>query len=51
MMTAAALLASQPEPSPAEIAQAMDGNLCRCGTYGRIRTAVQRAVELSRQAR
>jgi isoquinoline 1-oxidoreductase alpha subunit len=51
MMTAAALLASQPEPSPAEIAQAMDGNLCRCGTYVRIRTAVQRAVELSRQAR
>lgn len=50
MMTAAALLASQPDPSPAEIAQAMDGNLCRCGTYVRIRAAVQRAVELSRQA-
>jgi isoquinoline 1-oxidoreductase subunit alpha len=50
MMTAAALLSSQPDPGPAEIAQAMDGNLCRCGTYVRIRAAVQRAVELSRQA-
>ncbi len=44
IMTAAAFLARQPRPSDAEIEQAMDGNLCRCGTYERIRRAVRRAA-------
>ncbi len=43
IMTAAALLASNPHPSEAEIGTAMAGNLCRCGTYQRIRQALQRA--------
>jgi len=49
MMSAIALLERTPEPNDAEIAQAMNGNLCRCGTYPRVRRAVQRAVELSRK--
>jgi len=44
IMTAAALLRSNPHPSGAEIETAMQGNLCRCGTYQRIRRAVQRAA-------
>ena len=44
IMSAAALLAHRPRPSDAEIEQAMDGNLCRCGTYERIRRAVRRAA-------
>ena len=44
IMAAAAFLARQPRPSDAEIEQAMDGNLCRCGTYERIRRAVRRAA-------
>jgi isoquinoline 1-oxidoreductase alpha subunit len=43
IMTAAALLAQKPRPSEAEVAAAMAGNLCRCGTYARIRRAVLRA--------
>jgi isoquinoline 1-oxidoreductase alpha subunit len=43
IMTAAALLASSPKPTDAEIDQSMAGNLCRCGTYTRIRAAVKRA--------
>ncbi len=43
-MTAAALLAKKPDASDAEIDQAMAGNLCRCGTYGRIRKAVRIAA-------
>jgi isoquinoline 1-oxidoreductase alpha subunit len=43
IMTAAALLAARPHPSEAEIVAAMNGNLCRCGTYDRIRRAVRRA--------
>ncbi len=46
IMTATALLARSPNPSDAEIKQAMNGNICRCGMYGRIRKAVHRAVEL-----
>jgi isoquinoline 1-oxidoreductase alpha subunit len=46
MMTAAALLAQNPTPTPAEIVTAMDNNYCRCGTYARIRQAVARAAEL-----
>ncbi|MVT55205.1 2Fe-2S iron-sulfur cluster binding domain-containing protein [Bradyrhizobium yuanmingense] len=46
MMTAAALLFKTPDPSDAEIAEAMDGNLCRCGTYTRIRSAVKTAAQM-----
>jgi len=44
IMAAAALLAKTPQPSDDQITQAMSGNLCRCGTYDRIRRAIQRAV-------
>ena len=43
IMTAAAFLASNPAPSDSEIDTAMSGNLCRCGTYPRIREAVKAA--------
>lgn len=45
IMQAAALLAENPAPSLAEIDEAMSGNLCRCGTYPRIRAAVQDAAK------
>jgi isoquinoline 1-oxidoreductase alpha subunit len=45
IMTAAALLAENPNPSDEEIDAAMAGNLCRCGTYQRIRRAIHRVVE------
>src|SRR5262249_14191316 len=48
IMTAAALLKAKPKPSDADIDAAMAGNLCRCGTYQRIRAAVRRASELAR---
>jgi isoquinoline 1-oxidoreductase alpha subunit len=44
-MTAAALLAKNPNPSDDDIDAAMAGNLCRCGTYQRIRRAIHRVVE------
>jgi isoquinoline 1-oxidoreductase alpha subunit len=44
IMQAAALLAETPEPTDAQIDEAMSGNLCRCGTYPRIRAAVQDAA-------
>jgi isoquinoline 1-oxidoreductase subunit alpha len=47
MMSAAALLAKNPKPSDKDIDAAMNGNLCRCGTYIRIRAAVHRAAELA----
>ena len=47
IMTAAALLADKPDPSDADIDTALTGNICRCGTYQRIRDAVHRAAELS----
>ena len=47
IMAAAALLAARPKPSDADIDNAMSGNLCRCGTYLRIRAAVKRAAELA----
>jgi isoquinoline 1-oxidoreductase alpha subunit len=43
VMTAAALLNKNPSPSDAQIEQSMAGNLCRCGTYGRIRDAIKKA--------
>ena len=46
IMSAAALLAVKPDPSDAEIDAAMAGNLCRCGTYPRIRKAIHRAAQL-----
>jgi isoquinoline 1-oxidoreductase subunit alpha len=49
IMNAAAFLAQKPDPSEQEIIQAMTGNLCRCGTYQRIRHAVQRAVQIKTQ--
>ncbi len=47
MMSAAALLAKTPRPTDAQIDTAMTGNLCRCGTYLRIRSAVHKAAELA----
>lgn len=47
IMSAASLLKRNPTPSDADIDQAMAGNLCRCGTYVRIRTAVKRAAKLA----
>jgi aerobic-type carbon monoxide dehydrogenase small subunit (CoxS/CutS family) len=44
IMSAAALLAKTPQPSDAQITAAMNGNLCRCGTYERIRKAIHRAA-------
>ena len=44
IMSATALLAKNPKPSDADIDAAMDGNLCRCGTYQRIREAVKSAA-------
>ncbi len=44
VMTAAALLTKNPKPTDGEIVEAMKGNLCRCGTYGRIQAAVREAA-------
>ena len=44
IMSAAALLASTPDPNDADINAAMSGNICRCGTYVRIRNAIKRAA-------
>ena len=48
LMAAAALLAKNPSPNDAEIDAAMAGNVCRCATYNRIRAAIHRAAEGSR---
>jgi isoquinoline 1-oxidoreductase subunit alpha len=50
IMSAAALLAKNAQPSDAQISEAMDGNLCRCGTYLRIREAIHRAARSARRA-
>jgi isoquinoline 1-oxidoreductase alpha subunit len=47
IMQAAALLKERPKPTDADIDAAMAGNLCRCGTYERIRAAIHRAAELA----
>ena len=47
IMSASALLAKTPRPSDADIDAAMNGNLCRCSTYLRIRAGVKRAAELA----
>jgi aerobic-type carbon monoxide dehydrogenase small subunit (CoxS/CutS family) len=49
IMSAVALLTSNPAPTDADIDAAMSGNICRCGTYPRIRKAIHRAVELARE--
>ncbi|HTQ78444.1 MAG TPA: (2Fe-2S)-binding protein [Thermoanaerobaculia bacterium] len=46
VLAAAALLKAKPKPTDADIDAALSGNLCRCGTYHRIRSAVHRAAEL-----
>jgi isoquinoline 1-oxidoreductase alpha subunit len=45
LMAAAALLASNPAPTDADIDTALAGNLCRCGTYQRIRSAIHQAAQ------
>jgi isoquinoline 1-oxidoreductase alpha subunit len=45
IMSATALLRENPHPSESQITAAMEGNLCRCGTYNRIRSAIQKASE------
>ena len=47
IMSAAALLAENPKPSDADIDEAMSGNICRCGTYQRIRRAIHRAAAMA----
>src|SRR5262245_54332799 len=49
IMSATALLASNPRPTDADIDAAMSGNLCRCGTYGRIREAIKQAAQSAGQ--
>ena len=49
IMSAAALLRTNPTPSDADIDAALAGNICRCGTYPRIRRAIHRAAELLRE--
>jgi aerobic-type carbon monoxide dehydrogenase small subunit (CoxS/CutS family) len=44
-MSAAALLSTTPRPTDAQIDTAMSGNICRCGTYQRIRRAIRRAAQ------
>lgn len=46
IMSAAALLESNPDPTDEEIDGAMDGNICRCGTYVRIKAAIKTAAEM-----
>src|SRR5580698_8079584 len=47
IMAASALLAKNPHPTDADIDAAMDGNICRCGTYLRIRKAIHKAAEIA----
>ncbi len=51
IMSAAVLLRQKPNPTDDDIDQALAGNICRCGTYSRIRRAVHRAAELARGAK
>lgn len=51
IMSAVALLAEKPQPTDADIDAAMSGNICRCGTYQRIRAAIKRAAEMKQQER
>jgi aerobic-type carbon monoxide dehydrogenase small subunit (CoxS/CutS family) len=49
IMSAAALLAEKPQPTDADIDATLGRQLCRCGTYQRVRAAVHRAAELSQE--
>jgi isoquinoline 1-oxidoreductase alpha subunit len=51
IMSAAVLLAENPKPTDDDIDQGMSGNICRCGTYPRIRHAIHRAAEIKAQGR
>jgi isoquinoline 1-oxidoreductase subunit alpha len=51
IMSAAVLLAENSQPTDADIDDAMTGNICRCGTYQRIREAIHRAAEMKRGGR
>jgi isoquinoline 1-oxidoreductase alpha subunit len=50
IMTAAALLAKKPKPTDADIDHSLAGNLCRCGTYTRIRAAVKKAAGMPEES-
>ena len=50
IMSAAGLLAKNPEPTTEQIVKFMDGNICRCGTYQRITAAIRRAAESMKEA-
>jgi isoquinoline 1-oxidoreductase alpha subunit len=49
LMSAAVLLKENPKPTDEDIDMAMSGNICRCGTYPRIRAAIHKAAELQRE--
>jgi aerobic-type carbon monoxide dehydrogenase small subunit (CoxS/CutS family) len=49
IMSAVALLDRNPNPQPNEIVDFMDGNICRCGTYPRIVSAIQKAAKAVRE--
>jgi isoquinoline 1-oxidoreductase alpha subunit len=51
IMSAAVLLAENPKPTDKDIDEAMGGNICRCGTYPRIRKAIHKAAELANEGR
>jgi isoquinoline 1-oxidoreductase alpha subunit len=51
IMSAVALLAAKPSPTDADIDAGMTGNICRCGTYQRIRAAIHRAAALAKGGR
>ena len=51
MMSAAALLQASPSPNDQQIDEAMAGNICRCGTYDRIRKAIKRAAVIAKEAK
>jgi len=51
MMQAASLLTEKPKPTDQEIDAAMQGNICRCGTYQRIRAAIHMAASMKKPAK
>jgi len=51
IMSATAMLAKKSNPTDADIDEAMSGNICRCGTYQRIRKAIHRAAAMSAAAK
>jgi len=51
IMSSVALLKQNPNPTPSDIAQALEGNICRCGTHPRVIEAVERAAKAAREQR